>query len=336
MSSVLDLSRVTDRKEIAITSDSTALISVIERAARDPNIDIDKMERLLAMQERIFARTAEADFNAAMSDCQGRMPRIFPTYKNEQTNSFYAALEEIDVVARPIYTGFGFALSFGTEDCPIKDFYRQTCKVSHRGGHSEMRHADLPIDNVGLKGNPNKTGIQGFGSTMTYGQRYITKLVFNIVIGGEDNDGNGPTLSKEQIEQIEQRMKDAGTDKAQFLGFWRVQSLDTMPAFNFAVIMDMLDRKAKRVDPRGDTSGVDMTLRDKRVSEITDLAAEYGSDENLLAEKLQDYHATYLQPFPELFITVNDKLAADGIISKANMKKILSLNLKGATGRSHE
>jgi len=328
MSSVIDLSKASDRKEVSPVSESTALISVIERAARDPHIDIDKIERLLVMQERIFAKNAEAEFNAAMAACQAEMPRIVPTFRNEQTQSDYAALEEIDRIARPIYTGHGFALSFGTEDCPIKDYYRQTCKVSHRAGHSEMRHADLPIDTVGLKGNPNKTGIQGFGSTMTYGQRYITKLVFNIVIGGEDNDGNGPTLSPTQIEHIEKKMAEAGTNRAQFLEFWRVKSLENMPSFNFPVIMEMLDRKAKRIDPRGDLSSVDTTLRDKRCSEIVDIINEYGSDENKLAEVLQDYHKTYLNPFPELWISINDKLAADKVISKANMRKILSLVLK--------
>ncbi len=328
MNSVIDMSQVREPRDVAPQSQSTALIAVIERAARDPNIDIDKIERLLAMQEKIFARNAEMDFNAAMSDCQGEMPRIAPKSSNEQTNSLYAALDEIDVIARPIYTRHGFALSFGTADCPIEGWYRQTCKVSHRGGHSEMRQADLPADMVGIKGNPNKTGVQGFGSTMTYGQRYITKLVFNIVIGGEDNDGNGPTLDADQIKAIRARMKEAGTNEAQFLEFWRVKSLDKMPAFNYQVIMDMLGRKAKRVDPRGDLSGVDTALRDKRVSEITDLVNEYGSDENQLAAKLQEYHEEYLRPFPELWITVNDKLASDGIVSKANMRKLLSLVLK--------
>lgn len=327
MNSVLDLSQMSDRREVTVANDSTALIAVIERAARDPNIDIDKMERLLAMQERIFARTAEAEFNAAMSDCQAEMPVIKATFENEQTGSFYAALEEIDRVAKPIYTRHGFALSFGTTDCPIEGLYRQTCKVSHRAGHSEPRFADLPLDTMGPKGTPNKTAIQGFSSSMTYGQRIITRLVFNIVIG-DDNDGNGPTLSKDQIAAIEARMKDVGTNKSQFLEFWRIKSLEVMPSFNFPVIMDMLDRKGKRVDPRGDLSEVDNAIRDKRVSEIADLVAEYGSDENLMAQKLQEYHAEYLQPFPELFIAVNDKLAKDGLISKSNFKKLLSLVLK--------
>ena len=33
----------------------SALIQVIERAARDPSVDMDKLERLLQMQERIMA-----------------------------------------------------------------------------------------------------------------------------------------------------------------------------------------------------------------------------------------------------------------------------------------
>lgn len=333
MSSVIDLSKATERKELAVVSESTALISVIERAARDPNIDIDKMERLLAMQEKVFAKNAEADFNAAMSACQAEMPQIVPRSSNEQTNSMYAALEEIDRGARPIYTRHGFALSFGTTDCPLEGCFRQTCIVTHRGGHSRQYQADLPSDMTGIKGNPNKTGVQAFGSTMSYGQRYMTKLVFNIVVGGEDNDGNGPTLGPGQIESIKKRMKEVGTDETQFLEFWKIDSLEKMPAFNYPVIMDMLERKAKRVDPRGDMSSVQVPVRDRHVSAITDIINEYGSDEKLVAEKLQAYVAEALQPFPELWIAVNDKLAFDKIVSKANMKKILSLNLQGTRQR---
>jgi len=37
-----------------VHDESAALISIISRAASDPNVDIDKMERLLQMQERIL------------------------------------------------------------------------------------------------------------------------------------------------------------------------------------------------------------------------------------------------------------------------------------------
>jgi hypothetical protein len=101
-----------------------------------------------------------------------------------------------------------------------------------------------------------------------------------------------------------------------------------MPVFNLPVIKEMLDRKGKRVDPRGDMSNVDTTLRDKRVGEIVDLVNEYGSDENLLAEKLQEYHAEFLNPFPELWFAISDKLARDGVVKKSAMSKLLNMGAK--------
>ena len=332
-STVIDLSAVKDtRALVPVAEQPTALIAVIERAARDPSIDIDKMERLLAMQEKIFAKQAEAEFNAAMALCQADMPQIVPRSKNDQTNSFYAALEEIDWVARPIYTKHGFALSFGTIDCPLEGHFRQTCIATHRAGHSRPYQADLPIDMTGIKGAQNKTGIQGFGSTMSYGQRYMTKLVFNIVIGGEDNDGNGPTLGPGQLETIRKRLKEIGTNEDQFCEYWHIQALEKMPVFNFPVIMDMLERKAKKIDPRGDLSNVENPVRDKHVSAIADILHS-DKEENEIADDLRSYRDEYLQPFPELWIAVNDKLAADGIVSKAQMRKWLSLNLEGTRER---
>lgn len=78
-----------------------------------------------------------------------------------------------------------------------------------------------------------------------------------------------------------------------------------------------------RIDPRGDTSGVDWEIRDKHVSAITDVVSEFGSDEAKLGEVLRDYVATYLNGQQEIYITVMDKLAADGIIAKAAFKKLL-------------
>lgn len=77
-----------------------------------------------------------------------------------------------------------------------------------------------------------------------------------------------------------------------------------------------------KIDPRGDLSGVDLKLRDQHVNAITDLLAEYGSDEPVAAAKFKEYvDANKLNEFQELWITVHDKLASDGIISKSTMKK---------------
>jgi phage recombination protein Bet len=106
-------------------------------------------------------------------------------------------------------------------------------------------------------------------------------------------------------------------------------------AFGFAGIYDPDEgeriieaERPTRVDPRGDLSNVDYALRDQHVAALTDLFAEYGNDEPVCAEKLREYVAEHLNPYPELYFTVNDKLAKDGIITKANLRKLMSLGLE--------
>lgn len=87
--------------------------------------------------------------------------------------------------------------------------------------------------------------------------------------------------------------------------------------------IDVTEQRVGRIDPRGDTAGVDWEARDEHVTAITDLLAEFGSDETLAAQKFCQYiEAEKLNDvYQELWIAVHDKLAADGIISKPTMKK---------------
>lgn len=176
--------------DVVVGSEPASLIEIISRVAADPNCDVDKMERLLQMQERLVAREAEVAFNEAMQAAQAEMPQVLRDKKNDQTNSHYARLETIDKTIKPIIARHGFSLSFGTADSPREGHYRVTCIVSHIGGHSRNYHADLPADNAGIKGSVNKTPTHAFGSSMSYGRRYLKLLIFDLATT-EDDDGNG-------------------------------------------------------------------------------------------------------------------------------------------------
>ncbi len=229
-------------------NDKAAIISVIERAALDPNVDIDKMERLLAMQERILDRQAEADFNAAMAAAQAEMLPVVRDAKNDQTNSKYARLEAIAKAIKPITSRHGFAPSFGTDDCPREDHYRITCDLTHAGGHSRRYHADIPLDLAGIKGNQNKTRTHAFGSTMSYGRRYLTLLMFDIAT--EDDDGNtagaGATVSAEQYIRLRDLIQEVDANESAFLKYYRATSLETFPAGKFDAAMKQLEAKRQK------------------------------------------------------------------------------------------
>lgn len=224
------------------------ILDVIARAANDPATDVSKMEKLLEMYERISAKNAEVAFNLSMKAAQEEMPKILRNKENAQTNSRYADLEQVNAAIVPVYTKHGFSLSFGTADCPIAGHFRITCLVSHISGHSRQYQADIPIDMTGLKGNLNKTATHGFGSTMSYGRRYLTLLVFNITLTNEDKDGNqgGETLNAEQIANIEAMLTETASDKGRFLKFLRVASLEEIPAANYSAVIKLLEAKRAR------------------------------------------------------------------------------------------
>ena len=170
-------------------ADNAALMSAVARAASDPNVDVEKMERLFAMHERMEARAAQQAFNAALSAAQSEMPVMHKDRTNTQTNSDYATLDSINERIVPIYTKHGLALSFDTADSPLPDHVRVVCRVTHTSGHSQTYTHDNPLDMTGIGGKVNKTATHGRGSAITYARRYLTLLIFNLRTG-HDDDGN--------------------------------------------------------------------------------------------------------------------------------------------------
>lgn len=170
-------------------ADNGALMGAIANAARDPNVDVEKMERLFAMYEKMEARKAEQAFSDAMKAAQAEMPMIGKDRHNSQTNSDYATLDAINARITPIYTRHGFSLTFDTTDSPLAEHIRVVCNVLHNDGHSKAYSYDAPMDATGIGGKVNKTPTHARGSAITYGRRYLTLMIFNLSTGVDD-DGN--------------------------------------------------------------------------------------------------------------------------------------------------
>lgn len=169
-------------------------VGMFERLALDPNIDVDKLERLMQMHERATARVAQEQFNAAMSSAQKAMRPIAADAYNPQTKSKYASYARLDSDLRPIYTDAGFGLSFDTGDSPLPEHVRVLCHASHAGGHERTYHIDMPADGKGAKGGDVMTKTHAAGAAIAYGMRYLLKMIFNVAVGEEDRDGNAPPV----------------------------------------------------------------------------------------------------------------------------------------------
>ena len=163
------------------------------RAANDQTLDAEKLAILYRIQQEIEANDAKHAFYRAMSAAQAEMQPVLRDATNTQTNSKYARLETIDAAIRPIYTRHGFALTFDTEqtDGPRE---RVICEVTHAGRHTRKYQLEAGVDTTGPKGTSNKTPLHGLGSTVSYLRRYLTCMIFNVVLANDDNDGNRTTV----------------------------------------------------------------------------------------------------------------------------------------------
>ena len=176
---------------VAQANDAASIMSVIMQVAAKPGVDVGNMERLMQMHERHIDRQASAAFSVAMVRAQNRIRPVTRRSVNTHTNSSYAKLEDIDRAISPIFTEEGFSLSFGTADSRLPGHVRITCDCMHSAGHTKIYQLDLPIDAAGSGGKTNKTGVQANGSTISYGRRYLTQMIFNVTTTDDDNDGNG-------------------------------------------------------------------------------------------------------------------------------------------------
>lgn len=226
-------------------------LEMIAQAARDPSVDVKKLEALLDLQERIEKRDQEKAFNIAMKVAQEQIPPVLKDRNNPATSSKYSTLEKVNKTIMPVILNNGFTLSFGSGAPRIPDHYLVTCVLSHISGHSRSYEADVPADVEGMKGAKNKSATQGFGSSMSYGRRYLTLMIFNIVpTDKEDNDGNTQVteaeiilISAKQFTALNDKLENVKADKRKFCEHFRIDGLAKLPAKRFFEAIGMLDQR---------------------------------------------------------------------------------------------
>lgn len=216
-----------ENENAVVPADGNSIMAVISRAASDPKTDVDKLERLMAMYERIEARKAEQAFNEAMNGAQTEIRPIAADASNPQTKSKYASYPALDRALRPIYTNHGFALSFDTGESPA-DMVRVLCYVAHKAGHSRTYHADIAADGKGAKGGDVMPKIHAIGSAMSYGQRYLLKLIFNIAVGDDDGNAAGDTTEKigeEDVAKLLKLIDDSHSDIEKWCKYMKIEAV---------------------------------------------------------------------------------------------------------------
>lgn len=163
--------------------------------ARDTTLDVAKITALVDAHERVSKLQAEAAFHADFAEMQGLIPIIDRdgriVHRDERGNVKrempFATNANIQRIVRPIMKQFGFAIRFSHEEIPEKPGkIRVVGTLSHRLGYFVTDAMVVEADTSG-----QKNAIQAWGSSRSYGQRYVTRALLNIADELEDDDGAG-------------------------------------------------------------------------------------------------------------------------------------------------
>lgn len=241
--------------EVQIVEDGAkrqdAFLDLIERLATNPDADVEKIQRIMDMQEQVLNRSARQEFNSAMTKVQNKIELVISKEKNLQTHSTYADLKAVLISAKPIYTAEGFSLMFYEGETAKENHKRVCVDIMHEAGHTEQRYGDFAIQTTGIAGKAMMTQIHGEGSAYSYGRRYLTCMIFNIPTG-DDDDGNSAGsvehIDEKQIAEIQKLIKDKKVDLVKFLKYMEVESLDKVSLKDFNKATTALKtKKATRI-----------------------------------------------------------------------------------------
>lgn len=158
------------------------------------NMDLDKLEKLLAMKERWDAIQAQKAFFAALGEFQIQCPEIRKAKEVNfgNTKYFYAPLADIDRQIKKPLKDCGLTKRWEIQE-PDENI-EVTCIINHLDGHSERTSLKAKPDVSGSK-NP----IQARGSAIEYMKRYTLIGALGLTTADSDIDGRMPELDIDKL-----------------------------------------------------------------------------------------------------------------------------------------
>jgi hypothetical protein len=224
-----------------------SLLPAIIGLAKDPSVDVAKLDALLKMQAQMEERDAKREAVEAFTKLSADLPRVRKNGTIDLGKGraiAFAKWEDMDAVIRPLLVANGFSLSFNSETREGGGLVI-TGQLMHRSGHVRTATIPLPLDS-----GPGRNNLQAVGSTLSYGKRYCAEMLLNIVREGEDDDGHAAGLrfiSGEEVEQLQKLIEESGADERRFLDYMKIAHLGEMQQKDFPGAVNMLlTKKGKR------------------------------------------------------------------------------------------
>ncbi len=227
---------------------AVSLLNIIAEAARNPETNIANLQALLQMQREVIADQAKIAFARALWRLKKDMPQIPKNGTIDlgtKGKIKFARWEDMAEAIQPLMDREGFTLSFDTEERAREGGGSVVIgTLTHIDGHHTTARFSLPLDS-----GPGRNSLQAAGSTLSYGKRYVTELLLNIVRRGEDDDARAAGIryiTADQKNDLVALMQETKTDTVAYLRHLGVNSLDEIEQRNApAALNALLAKKAK-------------------------------------------------------------------------------------------
>lgn len=236
-------------REVAPIVERDSLIAL----AVEKNLDIDKLERLVAMRRQDRADEAAREFAAAMAAFQKRCPVIdkgklvhYVTKSGTVIHYKHAELKDIQAVVKPICGDLG--LSYSWSNVVEAGKLTTTCTVLHADGHSRAVSFVCPVEN----NNPGMSEAQKPAAALTFGERYTIIQAFGLVTGEPDTDGESggqgkpATITAQQADDLRALASEVNVKVERILKAAHVERLEDIAAEHYPRIVSTLEAKREK------------------------------------------------------------------------------------------
>jgi hypothetical protein len=241
---------------IAQQNEMQALISVMQQAISNPEIPVERMEKLLNMaldaSERMDATRAKKAYASAMAQFKRNPPKIvkdahvrYETDKGvtEYDHATLGALCEA-VIAGLAAVGIYHDWKLISE--PDKRI-KVTCILTHEMGHKE----EFPSIPAFADTSGGKNAIQANQSTVTYLQRSTLFAATGLAaLAPPDRDGRDTgdaddkgVITEQQAADMKALLTEVNANIPNFLRWAKAESIERITARNFKSIMAAIEEK---------------------------------------------------------------------------------------------
>ena len=238
---------------VVLDNSPAALISI----AVAQGTDLDKLERLLALQIKWEENEAKKAYVKAMAAFKANPPEILKTAhvsyvnsKNQEVQWDHAVLGEVAEAITNSMSPYGLYHRWEMEQ-PDSKTVKTTCIITHEMGHSERGSMQGPPDISG-----GKDELKAVSSTNTFLQRLTLLAVTGLAAKGMDREqppDEVPFITKEQVKIITDLMKEVRMDQERFFEYAGAETVDTILASNYSKVKVMLDARKKNMTEKTKT-----------------------------------------------------------------------------------